>query len=148
MTFHYLPKERYMTDKEYSIERKRYKFAFPSLVINLILFIITLFFNDVRQIIFFLGFAFHSLFIPLTCMPYMERIFNLTYLDEKHLLLFMSYIVVLCLFIALIHYMIADENYKIILMAIIPALYCFVMTRYLTTVLETIENKLGLFRKM
>ena len=118
MTFHYLPKERYMTDKEYSIERKRYKFAFPSLV------------------------------IPLTCMPYMERIFNLTYLDEKHLLLFMSYIVVLCLFIALIHYMIADENYKIILMAIIPALYCFVMTRYLTTVLETIENKLGLFRKM
>ena len=141
MTFHYLPKERYMTDKEYSIERKRYKFAFPSLVINLILFIITLFFNDVRQIIFFLCFAFHSLFI-------LERIFNLKYLDEKHLLLFMSYIVVLCLFIALIHYMIADENYKIILMAIIPALYCFVMTRYLTTVLETIENKLGLFRKM
>ena len=47
----------------------------------------------------------------------------------------------LCLFIALIHYMIADENYKIILMAIIPALYCFVMTRYLTTVLETIEKQ-------
>lgn len=147
--FSYSPKERYMIDKEYykSIREKRYRLLFPILLLLFsFIFYVPLHYSEehILTIELIVIFNIIFLFIPLSFIPLLEKIFSLKDNDDKGVLLFMIYIFVLLLQMFLINTKNLPEQYKAILFAVISGLYGAIITRYLMYPLEIIEKYLGI----
>ena len=128
-----------MTDEEYYNSRKKYYSLFTISLFAIILYIsIYCSTNSVITIELIILFNIACLFIPLTSIPLLERLFKLKDKADKGLTLFLMYLSVLCIQMFLINIQTLQEQYKTILFAIIAGLYGAVITRYLTYPLEII----------